>query len=223
MGIYRHDISGNKENLTAVLGITGGIGSGKTYVSNIFAHIGVPVYDSDSRTKSLYVYGSELGESLCALLGDDIFRDGVFMPEVMGSRIFSNPGLLIEVERLVHPAVMDDFIRWKNSFAGKVPYVMMESAILLEKPFVKRFTDRTLTVTANLETRIQRVMRRDNASRGEVLARLNKQWSDEQRISCSDFVIFADNNTALLPQVLQVHLQMLEFAGSTKNRNGFNN
>lgn len=202
--------------MPAVLGITGGIGSGKTYVSDIFAHIGVPVYDSDSRTKALYVYDSRLGKSLRSLLGEDIFKDGVFMPRVMGGRIFSNPELLVEVEKAVHPAVMDDFVRWKDSFAGKFPYVIMESAILLEKPFVKQFVDRSLTVTANLETRIQRVMKRDSATREAVLARLERQWSDEQRISCSDFVIFADNNTALLPQVLQVHQQMLEFANGTK-------
>ncbi|MBQ0054146.1 MAG: dephospho-CoA kinase [Bacteroidales bacterium] len=209
-------ISANNGGMPAVLGITGGIGSGKTYVSDIFAHIGVPVYDTDSRTKALYVYDSRLGKSLRSLLGEDIFKDGVFMPKVMGGRIFSNPELLVEVEKVVHPAVMDDFVRWKDSFAGKSPYVIMESAILLEKPFVKRFVDRSLTVTANLETRIQRVMKRDSATREAVLARLERQWSDEQRISCSDFVIFADNNTALLPQVLQVHQQMLEFANGTK-------
>lgn len=209
-------ISVNNGGMPAVLGITGGIGSGKTYVSDILAHIGVPVYDTDSRTKALYVYDSRLGKSLRSLLGEDIFQDRVFMPRVMGGRIFSNPELLVEVEKAVHPAVMDDFVRWKDSFAGKSPYVIMESAILLEKPFVKRFVDRSLTVTANLETRIQRVMKRDSATRETVLARLERQWSDEQRISCSDFVIFADNNTALLPQVLQVHQQMLEFANGTK-------
>ena len=211
-----HHISGNQGGVPVVLGITGGIGSGKTYVSDIFAHIGVPVYDTDSRTKALYVYDSRLGKSLRSLLGEDIFKDGVFMPRVMGGRIFSNPELLVEVEKAVHPAVMDDFVRWKDAFSGKSPYVIMESAILLEKPFVKRFVDRSLTVTANLETRIQRVMKRDSATREAVLARLERQWSDEQRISCSDFVIFADNNTALLPQVLQVHQQMLEFANGTK-------
>ena len=134
----------------------------------------------------------------------------------MGGRIFSNPELLVEVEKAVHPAVMDDFVRWRDTFAGRSPYVMMESAILLEKPFVKQFVDRSLTVSANLETRIQRVMKRDSATREAVLARLERQWNDEQRISCSDFVIFADNNTAVLPQVLQVHQQMLEFVNGTK-------
>lgn len=209
-------ISVNNGGMPAVLGITGGIGSGKTYVSNMFAHIGVPVYDSDSRTKALYVYDSRLGKSLRSLLGEDIFQDGVFMPKLMGGRIFSNPELLVEVEKAVHPAVMDDFVRWRDTFAGRSPYVMMESAILLEKPFVKQFVDRSLTVTANLETRIQRVMKRDSATREAVLARLERQWNDEQRISCSDFVIFADNNTAVLPQVLQVHQQMLEFVNGTK-------
>lgn len=211
-----HHISGNKGGMPAVLGITGGIGSGKTYVSDIFAHLGVPVYDSDSRTKALYVYDSRLGKSLRSLLGEDIFKDGVFMPKVMGGRIFSNPELLVEVEKAVHPAVMNDFVRWKDAFAGKSPYVIMESAILLEKPFVKRFVDRSLTVSTNLDTRIRRVMKRDSTTRESVLSRLERQWSDEQRISCSDFVIFADNNTALLPQVLQVHQQMLEFANGTK-------
>lgn len=211
------NIKSVNSSLPAVLGITGGIGSGKTYISAIFAKMGVPVYDSDSRTKALYVYDSQLGESLRALLGEDIFNNRIFMPGIMSSRIFSNPQLLIEVENIVHPAVMEDFMKWKAGFAGSVPYVIMESAILLEKDFVKQYVDKSLTVTANLETRIRRVIRRDNTKREAVIERLGRQWNDKQRISCSDFVIFADDNTALLPQIVKVHRAMIAFTCGRQN------
>ncbi len=193
-----------------VLGMTGGIGSGKSYVSAIFARMGVPVYDSDSRTKELYLSDSSLKSSLIELLGADIFENGVFQPAVMGKRIFSDPALLGMVEELVHPAVMRNFSLWKNGVEreGKAPFVIMESAILLEKPFVRSFANKVAVVSAPLELRISRVMHRDSVSRSAVEARLARQWSDEQRISLADFVIFADGESPLLPQIADIYNKM---------------
>lgn len=189
-----------------VLGCTGGIGSGKSYVAAIFEKMGVPVYDSDRRAKALYDTDMELRSEMVDLLGGEIIKDGVVQRDVIAGKIFGNPQLLAEVEKLVHPAVMRDFCRWKESVAEKMPpFVIMESAILLEKPLVRGFVDATLTVSAPLELRIERVIKRDNVDRARVLARMSAQWSDEQREALSDFIIFADGRQALLPQIEQVY------------------
>ncbi len=189
-----------------VLGCTGGIGSGKSYVAAIFEKMGVPVYDSDRRAKALYDTDMQLRSEMVDLLGGEIIKDGVVQRDVIAGKIFGNPQLLAEVEKLVHPAVMRDFCRWKESVAEKMPpFVIMESAILLEKPLVRGFVDATLTVSAPLELRIERVIKRDNVDRARVLARMSAQWSDEQREALSDFIIFADGRQALLPQIERVY------------------
>lgn len=196
-----------------VLGCTGGIGSGKSYVANIFSRMGIPVYDSDCRAKSLYDTDTLLRDQIVSLLGASVIKDGVIQRPVMASLIFKDKDLLWEVEKLVHPAVVRDFCRWKESFVegteGKgVPFVIMESAILLEKPLVKECTDMVLNVSAPLELRIGRVMARDGVGRDRVLERMDAQWDDEMRQKMSDFTIFADGKMALLPQVRCVYEAM---------------
>ncbi len=189
-----------------VLGCTGGIGSGKSYVAAIFEKMGVPVYDSDRRAKALYDTDMQLRSEMVVLLGGEIIKDGVVQRDVIAGKIFGNHQLLAEVEKLVHPAVVRDFCRWKECVAEKMPpFVIMESAILLEKPPVRRLVDATLTVSAPLELRIERVIKRDNVDRARVLARMSAQWSDEQREALSDFIIFADGKRALLPQIELVY------------------
>ena len=192
-----------------VLGCTGGIGSGKTYVSAIFGRMGVPLYNTDEKAKALYDTDMELRSALVELLGDDIIENGILRRDIMAGKIFGNKELLAQVEMLVHPAVMRDFNRWKGEIeklsgqnGGKVPdFVIMESAILLEKPLVMENVDRVLTVSAPLDVRIERVMARDNVDRARVEARMAAQWSDERREALADFIIFADGKRALLPQI----------------------
>jgi dephospho-CoA kinase len=189
-----------------VLGCTGGIGSGKTYVSAIFGKMGVPLYNTDDRAKGLYDTDMELRSQLVALLGDDIVENGMIRRDIMAGKIFGNKELLSQVEMLVHPAVMRDFNRWKQQMEESAPgFVIMESAILLEKPIVMEQVDKVLTVSAPLEVRIERVMARDNVDRSRVEARMAAQWSDELRESLADFIIFADGKRALLPQVEAVY------------------
>ena len=192
-----------------VLGCTGGIGSGKTYVSAIFGRMGVPLYNTDEKAKALYDTDMQLRSELVHLLGDDIIENGVLRRDIMAGKIFGNKELLSQVEMLVHPAVMRDFSRWKLQIeqdaklnGNKVPgFVIMESAILLEKPIVVAGVDKVLTVSAPLEVRIERVMARDNVDRARVEARMAAQWSDSRRESLADFIIFADGKRALLPQI----------------------
>ena len=189
-----------------VLGCTGGIGSGKSYVANIFNRMGIPVYDSDNRAKGLYDTDTILRGQMVELLGSDIIKDNVLQRSIIALKIFNDKKLLVEVEKLVHPAVMRDFCAWKNSFdKSSVPFVIMESAILLEKPLVRGCADKVLTVTAPLDLRIERVMARDKVERERVLERMAAQWSDEKRSSMADFIIFADGKRALLPQIRGVY------------------
>ncbi len=202
-----------------VLGCTGGIGSGKSYVLAIFGKMGIPVYDSDSRTKALYDTDLELQAQLVKLLGNEVLVDGVVQRGVIAAKIFGNKELLAELEKIVHPAVVRDFCKWKESFkrvgefciptndkeaVKEPPFVIMESAILMEKPIVKAVADKILTISAPLELRIERVMARDNVGREKVLERMAAQWSNEQREACADFIIFADGKQALLPQIHKV-------------------
>ena len=226
-----------------VLGCTGGIGSGKSFVSAIFGKMGIPVYDSDSRAKTLYDTDEQLRSEMVALLGEEIIVDGVIQRPVIASKIFGNAELLQEVETLVHPAVMRDFRRWVEEIEKRgmieeknvikvgmkrevinerevigqndngvsvPPFVILESAILLEKPIVLEQVDKSLVVTAPLDLRIERVIQRDNTTRERVLERMGAQWSDERRIALADFIIFADGKQALLPQIEGVYKAMCE-------------
>ena len=193
------------------LGCTGGIGSGKSYVSRIFEKLGYPVYFSDDRAKMLYDTDPLLLKQLVELLGGDILSDGKLDRKVMAGKIFGDTSLLRKVEALVHPAVLRDFEKWKEDVCtqmeseDKLPaFVIFESAILLETPLVKGCADKVLHVKAPYELRIERVMKRDAATREQVEARIAKQWSDGQRDAMSDFIIFADSKRALLPQIAKV-------------------
>ena len=187
------------------LGLTGGIGSGKSYISQIFSALGVSVYDADTETKLLYGRDSELREALIGLLGEEIFKNQVLQKETMAAKIFSCPKVLAQVNELVHPAVLKDFAFWR---ARQSCYVILESAILAQTPFAS-VADRLLTVSAPIALRMERLQRRDQAEQESLQRRIDNQWSDEMRESKADFVIYSDGKTPLLPQVDKVHRAML--------------
>ncbi len=206
-----------------VLGCTGGIGSGKTYVSRIFESLGYPVYFSDDRAKMLYDTDKALLGQMVSLLGEDIITDGKLDRKIVASKIFGNKELLSKVESFVHPAVIADFKKWKKEICNSLKqqgispdFVIFESAILLETPLVKGCADKILTVNAPYELRIERVMRRDYVTREQVEARVGKQWSDLQREALADFIIFADSKRALLPQISMVIEKMKEFGNGNR-------
>ena len=183
-----------------VLGVTGGIGSGKSYICKKFAEMGIPVYDSDSRTKELYNKSPKLLSSLVSLLGPSIVKkEGeslVLNKEAMASKIFADKALMEKVKEIVYPAVMQNFRRWKGAQkriaeerGKKVPFVILESAVILENAIVKKDTDFVLAVQAPKELRAERVMKRDNISRTVVFERMVSQWTDEQRAAHSDFIL----------------------------------
>ena len=188
---------------TKTLGITGGIGSGKSYISAFLESEGVKVYNSDSRTKELYTENKRLLTGLKKILGPEIENKETHKPDfkVMASKIFNNEELMQAVREYVYPFVMKDFQTWKKRQANNkttnnnTTIVGFESAVILESDYVKGFMDKVLLVTAPLPVRIERVVKRDNCTREAALERISNQWSDEQRRPLADYeIVSVDGN-----------------------------
>lgn len=186
-----------------VIACTGGIGSGKSAIVNAFAALGIPAYDCDSRTKELYHTDTALKKRIVGLLGCEVANpDGSLDLKRMAALIFADRELLERLEAIVHPAVAEDFRRWASGQQSDI--VIMESAILQQKPFFDKFADFTITVSAPEEIRIQRVMRRDGLSREQVLSRLASQWTDARREARADMVLTSDDCNASLPRIVEL-------------------
>ncbi|WP_297328541.1 dephospho-CoA kinase [uncultured Bacteroides sp.] len=184
------------------LGITGGIGSGKSLVSRLLESMGVPVYISDTETKELMVTNLSIREELIALLGEGVYVDGVLNKSLLASYIFTNPEHAKQVNDIVHPRVKIDFIRWVQSHV-EVPIVAIESAILIEAGFAGE-VDVIVMIYAPEEVRIERAVKRDSTSREWIERRIRSQMSDEEKRKQADFVIVNDGETPLIPQVLEL-------------------
>lgn len=184
------------------LGITGGIGSGKSLVSRLLESMEVPVYISDTETKELMVTNLSIREELIALLGEGVYIDGVLNKTLLASYIFTNPEHAKQVNDIVHPRVKIDFIRWVQSHV-EVPIVAIESAILIEAGFAGE-VDVIVMIYAPEEVRIERAVKRDSTSREWIERRIRSQMSDEEKRKQADFVIVNDGETPLIPQVLEL-------------------
>ncbi|MFA5850640.1 MAG: dephospho-CoA kinase [Bacteroidales bacterium] len=184
---------------------TGGIGTGKSYVVRIFSALGIPAYIADDRAKELYKIDRSLLDRLVEVLGDKIVVDGVLQKSVMAGIIFSNKELLMKVNQIVHPRLLEDFYEWRDEQEKRgVDMIVYESAIFLETPTFRSIADKVIVVTAPVDVRIRRVIKRDNIKEKLVKLRINKQWSDEKRLEMADFVIFADGKRTVLPQILRI-------------------
>lgn len=185
--------------------VTGGIGSGKSYLVRLMEAFGIPAYIADIRAKDLYKTDSVLLGRLVKLLGKEILHNGEIRREVMAAKIFSNQKILSKVNELVHPAVLSDFMNWR-SIKEREGYtsVIFESAIFLESPLFHFIADRVIVVCAPEDVRIQRVMKRDNMPEELVRERIARQWDDERRKLMADFIIFADGKRAIMPQLIEV-------------------
>ncbi len=194
------------------IGLTGGIGSGKTTVARIFEEFGVPCYYADTRAKEIMNEDEELRSALISEFGPDVYADGVLNRGFLAQIIFEDSSARDEVNALVHPAVGRDYEEWKA--AQKAPYVLKEAAILFETGGYK-MSDAVILVTAPEEVRIDRVMKRDSTSREKVKARMDAQWSDAKKEALADFIIFNDGKQLLIPQVKQIHETILSRANTS--------
>ena len=189
------------------IGITGGIGSGKSIASRLFHALGVPVYDADSRARWLMEHDAGLRQQLIAAFGPDTYdAAGRLNRPVLAGAVFRDPALLARLNALVHPHVGTDFEQWASArqHAGHA-YVLKEAALLFEAGSDKQL-DRVITVFAPLAVRQARVLRRDpHRSPADVQAIMSKQLSEAEKMQRASHVLINDDVQALLPQVLTLH------------------
>ncbi len=184
------------------IGITGGIGSGKSVVSRLLELMGVPVYISDTESKRLTHTDPVIRRELCALLGDDVFRGGELNKPLLASYLFSDPAHAAQVNAIIHPRVKDHFRAWVEE-RTHLPVVGMESAILIESGFASE-VDVVVMVYAPLDVRVARVLKRDDATTEQVMQRMRSQMSDEEKRLQAGYEIVNDGETPLIPQVLKL-------------------
>jgi dephospho-CoA kinase len=190
------------------VGVTGGIGSGKTLICNVFEKFDVPVFNADSVAKSIINNDNDVVSRFKELFGTDIYTDNQINSKKLADLIFNNKEIIQQVNSIVHPKVREYFTKWCEQYQTK-PYVIQEAAILFESNAYKQL-DFTINVHASKETRLKRVMLRDNVSEEKVIERMKNQLSDEQRLKLADFTIENDNNTMVLPQIIKVHNQLIK-------------
>ena len=172
--------------MTKIIGLTGGIGSGKTTVANHFIAAGIPVYIADDEARKI-MQSPEILKKIEKIFGSVIFKNEVLNRQKLAEIVFSNSDKLKQLNAIIHPAVKKNFGNWILNYKNS-PFVIYETAILFESGSYKD-CDKIITVTAPLETRIERVIQRDKTSRENVLKRIKMQWTDDQRLGKSDFVI----------------------------------
>ncbi|WP_163401108.1 dephospho-CoA kinase [Flavobacterium fluviatile] len=187
--------------MTKIIGLTGGIGSGKTTIANFFAEAGVPVYIADNEAKKIMQSKPVISE-IKAVFGDFLFENEVLNRAKLAEIVFNNSEKLNQLNSIIHPAVKKDFEKWlqKNK---NYEYIIYEAAILFESGRYKD-CDIIITVTAPEEIRIERVINRDKTSREQVLSRMKMQWKDEERILKSNFVITNDNLKKAKEEVVKI-------------------
>ncbi|MFN6946766.1 MAG: dephospho-CoA kinase [Cytophagaceae bacterium] len=186
------------------IGITGGIGSGKTTVCKVFQLVGVPVYNADSRAKWLMNYNSEIRKSVISEFGEKAYQNDELNSSFIAAQVFGDQTRLEKLNSIVHPAVGHDFADWCGKQTN-VPYVLKEAALLFEAGTVKDL-DRVITVFSPKELRVSRILDRDkNRTENDVLKIMENQMPDEEKIKKSDHIIFNDLENMVIPQVLKLH------------------
>lgn len=187
------------------VGITGNIGSGKSYVCKMFEKLGIPVFYSDDETKKLYLIPS-VKEQIIKRFGKEVyFEDGTLNRKLLSYHLFKNEEAMKFIESVLYPALNQHFDEWCEQQTS--PYVLYESAILFEKNYGKYF-DKIIFVSAPEDIRLQRVMKRDDCTEENVRSRMRLQMSEETKISKADFVIYNDDDKALEPQVETIDKQL---------------
>jgi len=191
------------------LGVTGGIGSGKTTVCRIFRVLGVPVFVADAAAREVMNNDPGIRERINSIAGEDLYSGGELDRMELARLIFNRPEMLKSVNAAVHPVVLQIFSKWADE--SDAPYVIMEAAVLFESK-ADTFVDRVVSISAPVEERIARVMGRNELSREQVIERINNQLEDDEREEQSYYVINNADNEMIIPEILKIHEDMLRLA-----------
>lgn len=193
------------------IGVTGGIGSGKSTVCSIFSHLGVPVYDADNRAKQLMHENEDLQKDLRQSFGWDVYtKEGILDRAYLSKIVFNNAAQLKILNGIVHPAVFDDYNKWvrEQAEAGHL-YSVKEAALLIESGSFQSL-DKLIVVTCPIDIRLERITKRDHIRKEDVLKRIDNQISDKDRLQYADYVIKNSTNISLIKQVIALHHQFLK-------------
>jgi dephospho-CoA kinase len=198
--------------MTKVIGLTGGIGSGKSTVARLFSDLGIPIYIADERAKQLMNTSKVIKRDLISLFGSKAYNTEGLDRSFISSQIFNNKELLKRMNAVVHPKVGGDFKRWLKQ--QKTSYVIKEAAIIFEHNQQSQY-DYIITVTTPIDERLQRVMKRDNKTKEQIMAVVNNQLSDEEKIKQSHFVIVNQQLDETKTQVELLHQKLLKLTSTT--------
>jgi dephospho-CoA kinase len=191
------------------VGITGGIGSGKSTIAKIFEVLGIPVYYADDAAKRLMNEDDALKEKIEKAFGKETYNNGLLNRAYLSSVVFNSPEKLELINSIVHPATIADADKWMQK--QSTPYVLKEAALIFESGSNKKL-DKVIGVFTPAEQRIQRVIQRDNISEGAVKARMSKQMNEDEKMRLCDYVINNDEQEMVIPQVLKIHELLLALA-----------
>lgn len=194
------------------IGITGGIGTGKSTISHVFEVLGVPVYYADDAGKQLMNNNIELKQAVKAKFGEDVYNpEGQLDRKKLAAIVFNNPSLLQELNAIVHPATIAAADEWMQHQTA--PYVLKEAALLFESD-AHLHVDKVIGVQASLSTRIKRVIERDGVTEKEVMDRIARQMDETEKLNRCDYLINNEGNELVIPQVLALHQQLLALSTS---------
>jgi len=196
------------------VGLTGGIGSGKSTAAQIFEGLGIPVYYADIEAKRLMNEDAELISAITKSFGEQAYTDNILNRKYISSIVFSDPEKLEQLNAIVHPATKKDGENWMNR--QTTPYAIHEAALIFEAKVSDRL-DYVIGVSSPKGLRIKRAMQRDNVSHEEVLKRMNKQLDEEKKMSKCDFVLVNDEEHLLIPQVLELHEKLIWLSKEKNN------
>ena len=188
------------------IGLTGGIGSGKTTVARIFEVLGIPVYYADQAAKELMNQDPQLKKQILDSFGPPSYREGKIDRAYLAAQVFGNPEKLAQLNAYVHPATLRDAENWMKQQTS--PYAVKEAALIFEAG-LEKYLDFVIGVSAPENLRLERAMQRDQSSSENILQRMHQQMDEKEKMSRCDFVILNDGRQALLPQVLDIHQQLL--------------
>ncbi len=190
-----------------LIGLTGGIGSGKSTVAKMFEALGVPVYNSDTEAKLLMVSSKKIKNAIIALFGEEAYQDGHLNRDLIAEKVFTNKNLLTQLNAIVHPAVKEHFQSWVKK--QDHPYVVQEAAIIFENGIQDRY-DATVLVTAPKDMRIKRVVSRDNVKEQDVLSRMDNQWAEADKMVLATYVIHNIDLEETKRKVQEIHQVFLK-------------